>query len=93
MASDFVGVSKNTGYIWQERWNEERYDGIIPKFAGGRPSKLTASQKEKLKKILEDGGNWTTKDVQLLNFQEIWCRIYRLSPNPIQVNTQINTII
>ncbi|RZB30935.1 MAG: hypothetical protein AEth_00889 [Candidatus Argoarchaeum ethanivorans] len=66
VASDFVGVSKNTGYIWQERWNEEGYDGIIPKFAGGRPSKLTASQKEKLKKILEDGGNWTTKGAQLL---------------------------
>ncbi|RZN14015.1 MAG: transposase [Methanosarcinales archaeon] len=38
----------------------------MPKFAGGRPSKLTASQKEKLKKILEDNSNWTTKDVQLL---------------------------
>ena len=66
VASDLVGVSKNTGYIWQERWNKEGYDGIIPKFAGGRPSKLTDSQKDKLKKILEDGGNWTTKDVQLL---------------------------
>ena len=66
VASDLVGVRKNTGYIWQERWNKEGYDGIIPKFAGGRPSTLSDCQKEKLRKILEDGGNWTTKDVQLL---------------------------
>ena len=66
VASDLVGVSKNTGYIWQERWNEDGYDGIIPKFAGGRPSKLTTAQKKKLKKILEEGSNWTTKEVQLL---------------------------
>jgi len=66
VASDLVGVSKNTGYIWQERWNEDGYDGIIPKFAGGRPSKLIDVHKEELKKILEERGNWTTKDVQLL---------------------------
>jgi len=66
LASDLVGVSKNTGYIWQERWNEEGYDGIKPRFAGGRPSKLSDDQKETLKEILENGDNWTTRDVRLL---------------------------
>jgi putative transposase len=66
VASDLVDVSKNTGYLWQERWNNEGYEGLIPKFAGGRPSKLTHSQKERLKEILEKGNNWTTKDVKLL---------------------------
>ena len=35
-AANLVGASKNTGYIWQERWNEKGYEGLIPQFAGGR---------------------------------------------------------
>ncbi len=66
LASDLIGVSKNTGYIWQERWNEEGYNGIKPKFAGGRPSKLSNDQKETLKEILENEDNWTTRDVRIL---------------------------
>lgn len=65
-ATDLVGVSKNTGYLWQELWNKEGYDGIKPKFAGGRPSKLSNSQKGELKEMLKAGDNWTTKDVKLL---------------------------
>ena len=65
-AADLVGTSKNTAYIWQERWNEEGYDGLKPKYSGGRPSKLTDDQKIELKKTLEEGDNWTTKDVRLL---------------------------
>ena len=65
-ATELVSTSKNTGYIWQERWNESGYEGIIPKFAGGRPSKLSDGQKIELKVILEDGDNWTTKDARLL---------------------------
>lgn len=65
-AARLVGVSKNTGYIWQERWNKTGYAGLNPKFAGGRPSKLTESQKEELRKTLEDGDNWTTKEVRIL---------------------------
>ena len=39
-ASEKLGITKQTGYIWLERWNEDCYDGIIPHFSGGRPSKL-----------------------------------------------------
>jgi putative transposase len=28
-ACDLVGVKKTVGYIWQDRWNEEGYKGLI----------------------------------------------------------------
>ena len=65
-AANLVGASKNTGYLWQERWNEMGYEGLIPQFAGGRPSNLTDKQKDELRSILEKQDNWTTKEVQTL---------------------------
>jgi len=65
-AAKLIGASKNTGYLWQERWNELGYEGLIPQFAGGRPSNLTNKQKENLLSTLEKKDNWTTKDVQNL---------------------------
>lgn len=40
-ASEKIGITKRIGYIWQERWNKDGYQGLIPQYAGGRPSKLT----------------------------------------------------
>ena len=65
-SAKLVGASKNTGYLWQERWNEQGYNGLTPQFAGGRPSHLTDEQKDKLKSMLENKENWTTKEVQEL---------------------------
>jgi putative transposase len=65
-AAKLVGASKNTGYLWQKRWNEQGYDGLIPQFAGGRPSNLTDKQKKELRSILGKQDNWTTKEVQKL---------------------------
>jgi len=45
-SAKLVGITKHVGYIWQERWNERRYEGLIPQYAGGRPSKLTDTQKK-----------------------------------------------
>ena len=47
-SSKLVGITKRVGYIWQERWNEKGYEGLIPQYAGGRPSKLTDAQKKRL---------------------------------------------
>jgi len=47
-ASRLVGVAKPVGYDWQERWNESGYDGLIPRYAGGRPSKLSDHQKREI---------------------------------------------
>jgi len=61
-ASEKLGITKVTGYIWLDRWNEDGYEGIIPRFAGGRPSKLTDEEKIELKEILKERDNWSTKE-------------------------------
>ena len=61
-AAEKVGVTKRIGYIWQDRWNDKGYDGIIPRYAGGRPSKLSQKQKNELEQLLKQKENWTTKD-------------------------------
>ncbi len=63
-AAEKVGITKRIGYIWQERWNEKGYDGIIPRYAGGRPSKLSQQQKNDLQQLLKQKETWTTKEVR-----------------------------
>jgi putative transposase len=63
-ASQKVGVTKRIGYIWQNRWNEMGYEGIIPRYAGGRPSKISEQQKCELEKILRRKKSWTTKEIK-----------------------------
>lgn len=65
-AASLTGASKNTGYLWQERWNQQGYHGLIPRYAGGRPSHISEEQKDSLRSILEGQDNWTTKEVQIL---------------------------
>jgi putative transposase len=69
-ACDLVGVKKPVGYIWQDRWNEEGYKGLIPRFAGGRPSKLSKEQKDRLLQLLEQKDNWTSEEVRDLVHKE-----------------------
>jgi putative transposase len=66
MASSKVGVTKMVGYEWQRRWNKDGYTGLIPKYAGGRPSKLIDEQKEELKALLQHRDDWTTGEVRKL---------------------------
>ncbi len=65
-ASEKLGITKQTGYIWLERWNKDGYEGLKPRFAGGRPSKLTDQKKSQLKEILNERDDWTTKEVKNL---------------------------
>src|SRR5512136_2520977 len=65
-ASKLVGISKPIGYIWQSRWNEKGYEGLIPRYAGGRPSKLDQEQRGKLNQLLSQKSVWTTEEVRLL---------------------------
>jgi putative transposase len=41
IASKIVGVASSAGYGWLKRWNDEGIKGLSPKFAGGKPSKLS----------------------------------------------------
>jgi putative transposase len=66
VASHLVGVAKPVGYDWQKRWNESGYEGLIPRYAGGRPSKLSDQQKEKLQLLLKEKNVWTTDEVRSL---------------------------
>lgn len=47
-------ISLPTFHKWLDRWNDEGYEGLYPKYYnGGRPSKLTFEEKQKLNDILE----------------------------------------
>jgi len=65
-----VGISKNEGYIWQRRWNMDGYDGIIPKYAGGRPMKLSPEDFTQLKELINQKSTWTTDEVCKLIYDE-----------------------
>ncbi|MDL5501804.1 MAG: helix-turn-helix domain-containing protein, partial [Candidatus Methanoperedens sp.] len=69
-AASRVEISKPVAYIWQDRWNKEGYEGLKPKFAGGKPSKLSDDQKEQLKKILNKRDDWTTDEIRKLIWKE-----------------------
>ena len=63
-ASNAVGVARQTGSRWLERYNEEGYSGLIPKFDGGRPGKLNNNQKNELKSVLiDEDSNYTITEV------------------------------
>ena len=66
LAASKSGVTKRVGYIWQYRWNEEGYEGLKPKYGGGRPAQITDEQKEELYQILTERDDWTTKEIRKL---------------------------
>ena len=40
------------------------YEGIIPRYAGGRPSKISEQQKSESEQILRRKESWTTKEIK-----------------------------
>ena len=66
LAASKSGVTKRIGYIWQDRWNEEGYEGLKPKYGGGRPAQITDEQKSELYEILTERDDWTTKEIRIL---------------------------
>ena len=83
-ASKVVGVERQTGSEWLKRYNEEGYDGLMPKFAGGRPGKLSENQKIELKNILiDENSNYTIIEVvelikELFNVKFSYKRVWTL---------------
>lgn len=69
-ASKKIGITKRVGYIWQDRWNKGGYRGLIPQYAGGRPSKLTDQQKVELEQMLRGKSSWTSREVCELIIKE-----------------------
>jgi putative transposase len=62
-SAQLVGITRYIGYIWQRRWNKDGYAGLIPRYGGGRPSKLSEEQKEELINLLKQKDTWTTTEV------------------------------
>lgn len=62
-ASKKAGITKATGYNWLHRWNEDGYEGLIPQFAGGRPSRIKAAQIDDLELIVQKKSRWTVVDI------------------------------
>ncbi|MFH7836328.1 MAG: IS630 family transposase [Candidatus Aenigmatarchaeota archaeon] len=65
-ASQKIGVTKAVGYQWLNRWNEKGYEGLIPKFGGGKPSKLSKDQMAELKNMLKSRELWALNEVMSL---------------------------
>ena len=64
------GKSQPTGARWAQRWNDGGVDGLAPDHGGGRPSKLTSSERTHLRKQLETDRPSTTQDVRHLIEEE-----------------------
>ena len=62
-AAKHVGAVRTIAYDWLKRWNESGFDGLIPRFAGGKPSKISAEQKKELRTLLEAEEFWYLGDV------------------------------
>lgn len=60
LASKSIGIAPSTGYEWLKRWNKEGLNGLMPKYDGGKPSKLSEEDYKRLNEILEKIPNLTT---------------------------------
>ena len=63
-ACERVEVHKMMEYQWQKRWNEDGYEGLVPRFGGGEPPKLSEDDMNELRDTLKKRDDWTTEDVQ-----------------------------
>ena len=60
-AAGGIGITKMMGYIWQRRWNQDGYRGLIPRYAKKGPSKMSEDQRNVLKDRLKTGQYTTAK--------------------------------
>jgi len=61
-----VGATQGIGSQWLERWNESGPEGLVPRFGGGRPPKLSPQESRELQRLLEEGQPWTTNAIKQL---------------------------
>ena len=65
-AGERVGVSSATASRWVRAWNDAGVEGLERSFSSGRPSKLSAEQRDRLIPVLKDHQPLTTSEVQQL---------------------------
>jgi len=65
--SKAVGVPLRTIYDWIDYWTEEGVEGLKDKLpSGGRPSRLSEEEIQRLKEYLKEKPFWTTKEARYL---------------------------
>ena len=64
VAARKVGVTKSVGYTWQKRWNKDGYVGLIPRYSGGRPTKLNDEQMNELELMLKSREKTNTEEAR-----------------------------
>jgi len=82
-----LGRCRATGYWWLQRWNKSGLEGIKPVFGGGRPSKLSTTQRAELKQRLQSKGYWTAKEVRQLILVE-----FGMSYHPVSVSRILHSL-
>jgi putative transposase len=65
-----AGITKATGYSWLKRWNDGGYEGLIPHYGVGRPSRLSADQKNTLVMYLDMRDDWGLREIEELISEE-----------------------
>ncbi|MEM4066859.1 MAG: hypothetical protein QXV17_08365 [Candidatus Micrarchaeaceae archaeon] len=65
-SAKMVGVTKKFGYLWQDRWNCECFNGLVPKFRGSGPPLMNNEERKSLVSMLEMRGDWSTREVSVL---------------------------
>lgn len=80
-ASVRVGCTKMTGDNWLDAWNLEGYEGLVPGYSVGRPSKLDEVQREYLISLLSWRSDWLLDEIKELfrvffniNYCDSWIR-------------------
>ncbi len=81
-AAETIGVNRGTGFRWIKQYNENGLEGLMPKYAGGRPSFLSNDQLIELKEILSDPKeNYSIHEAQKLimdkydieySYKQVW---------------------
>ena len=65
-AADAVGVSGQTGYNWQERWNAEGFEGLIRAMREDTLQSSRTIRKPNSLRLLREKEHWTTVEAQHL---------------------------
>ena len=63
---ELAGVKESSRYYLEDLWDKGGYNSLIPKYGGGRKSKLKNDELDELKEILIKKESWLINDVKNL---------------------------
>ena len=75
-AATKVGVTKKTGYYWQDYWNKGGYAALIPNFGGGAKVQAYIWTNKRIKNPVGKQELLDYKRSFGANKRKIWCRVF-----------------